>query len=305
MWIDCHLKEGGKIVKSLSPQGRGIKLHPCRVVSVFLGSILERLGRRLEPQVLTGLELKSDTLESADTFAALLKDGKFPNLSALSLPNFATRLGHEDFQVLGEVLSHLPALRRLNLNGLRMTGQLRQVLQDMPGHLEHLNVSNCRLSPPDLVFLSNSRHAKSLRELSISGMTDFDAMCLLLRSVALQLEWLDMSSCLRCFSEDYSARMTRLVQQCSFSKLRTLDFRMNFFGGEPAYSVFEVFGACDKIRTLRTLYLDSLYHVYAEWEEEQANEMMCSRDRPMNVQVRLDPDRDEFYFKVCWTDTDT
>eukprot|EP00058_Branchiostoma_floridae_P022618 XP_002608108.1 hypothetical protein BRAFLDRAFT_91414 [Branchiostoma floridae] len=169
MWTEDCLMEEGKVAKSLSPEERGIKLHPFRVVTVSLGSTLERLGRRLEPQVLTGLELKSDTFETADSFATLLGGGKFPNLSALSLPNFAKPLEPADFQVLGEVLSHLPALRRLNLNGLRVMGQLRQLLQNMPGHLEHLNVSHCRLVSIDVLFLYESRHADTLRELSICG----------------------------------------------------------------------------------------------------------------------------------------
>ncbi|XP_066276875.1 leucine-rich repeat-containing protein 14-like [Branchiostoma lanceolatum] len=304
MWIEGRLKEEGRILKALSAHGKGMKLHPCRVVTVFLGSSLEKLQRRLDAQVLTGLELKSEMLESADAFLTLLGGGKFPNLSALSLPNFARRLESGGFQTLGEVLSCLPALQRLNLNGLRVTGQLRRVLRDV-SPLQQLNVSNCRLSPPDVVFLSNSHHVKTLRELSISGMTNFDATCLLLRKVAPQLTWLDLSGCPKCFEEDFSALMTRLLLQCCFSRLRTLDCRGNLHSAEhPTLSVLEVFRACDKMSTLKTLYLDCLY--LNDSGEEQASALldtMKSKNRTINVQMQHDQDTYKTFFKICWADT--
>ncbi|XP_078589122.1 leucine-rich repeat-containing protein 14-like [Branchiostoma floridae x Branchiostoma japonicum] len=303
MWMGDSVMEKEMIAKSLSPQGRGIKLHPFRVVTVSLGSTLERLGRSMDPQVLTGLELKSDTVESADTFAALLGGGKFPNLSALSLPNFAKLLEPTDFQVLGEVLSHLPALRRLNLNGLQVAGQLRQVLQNMPGHLEQLNISHCSLLSTDIVFLYHSHHADTLRELSICGMSRFNHMCYLLRRVAPQLEWLDMSGCPECFEENFSNRM-RLILQSPFSKLRFLNFIGNsILNLHPASRALEVTKACDEIRSLTTLYLD-----VPGWNLDQLFlERMCdyfgnNKNRPKNVQVQYDPDMSLTYFKVFWKD---
>ncbi|KAI8486473.1 Leucine-rich repeat-containing protein [Branchiostoma belcheri] len=304
MWIENPLKEGGRVAKALSAQGKGLKLHPCRVATVFLGFSLERLGRRLDPQVLTGLELKSEMLESADAFATLLRGGKFPNLSSLSLPNFVKRLESGGFQSLREVLSCLPALRRLHLNGLQVTGQLRQLLQDVPPLLQ-LNLSHCRLSPPDVVFLSNSHHAEALRELSISGMTNFDAMCLLVRS-APQLVWLDLSDCPKCFEDDFKVLMTRFLLQCSFSKLHTLDCRGNSYTAEPSTPVLDIFRVCNKINTLKTVYLDALY--FDDLNEEEASAVlgtMDSKNRPIHVKVLHDQDTYKTLYKICYTETVT
>ncbi|XP_035675198.1 leucine-rich repeat-containing protein 14-like [Branchiostoma floridae] len=304
MWTEDCLMEEGKVAKSLSPEERGIKLHPFRVVTVSLGSTLERLGRRLEPQVLTGLELKSDTFETADSFATLLGGGKFPNLSALSLPNFAKPLEPADFQVLGEVLSHLPALRRLNLNGLRVMGQLRQLLQNMPGHLEHLNVSHCRLVSIDVLFLYESRHADTLRELSICGMSRFNHLCLLVRGVAPQIEWLDLSGCPECFEEDFLSRM-RFILRSPFSKLRFLNFTGNLISNfNPAISVCLFFAGSDRIRSLATLHLDAMHlnESFAELARAKLGNVN-GKNRPKKVQAQYDPDTGLTVLKVLWMDT--
>ena len=92
---------------------------------------------------------------------------RLTSLTGLDLSWDDKTLDSDDADLLGQTLVELPALTRLNLSNTRLTNQLQTVISKMPASLVYLELQYCYLSENDLIFLSQSHHANTLRALNV------------------------------------------------------------------------------------------------------------------------------------------
>uniref|UniRef100_A0A8C5PPF9 Leucine-rich repeat-containing protein 14 n=1 Tax=Leptobrachium leishanense TaxID=445787 RepID=A0A8C5PPF9_9ANUR len=158
---------------------------------------------------------------------------RFTGLRSLKLPysnidvNRLTPLTEGALQTFTSLLGQLRDLRELNLGSSRLSGRLRQLLGGLQTPLESLELAFCYLLPADLLYLSASVHASTLRKVDLSGnnlsvflLQPFQRLLGALSSVLLHLDITE------CKLEDvHLAAITPAL--CSCSRLRYLSFSCN------------------------------------------------------------------------------
>ncbi|XP_038064224.1 leucine-rich repeat-containing protein 14-like [Patiria miniata] len=123
----------------------------------------------VEPDIIVALNLDWNNLEEQGLSAVLPSMVKFLNLQALSLSyNLISTIKDQTVvPMAAEAFSNLKHLRRLSLSHNALTGSLRTLLESLHQPLQALYLCECKLSSPDLSYLANSRHAKTLQELDL------------------------------------------------------------------------------------------------------------------------------------------
>ncbi|CAC5378711.1 unnamed protein product [Mytilus coruscus] len=128
---------------------------------------------QINPQYLTGIRLKYNSIncESFCNLAPTLE--KFTNLCALDLSCNSITVYQSDSttEVLGKTLSSLPNLSRLDLSSNRLKYKLRQLISGTQQPLQHLRLAGCGLTESDIRYLSTSHHTKALQHIDLSGNT--------------------------------------------------------------------------------------------------------------------------------------
>ncbi|KAM6413196.1 leucine-rich repeat-containing protein 14 [Pluvialis apricaria] len=159
----------------------------------------------LEPAGVRRVDLRFNNLGLAGLCAVLPHLTRFTDLLSLKLPysnvNVRRLTAGMDagFRRLAAQLGRLPCLKELNLGSSRLSGKLGQLLGDLQGPLESLELAFCYLLPGDLAFLSQSLHAPALKKLDLSGH-DFSENLLqplqrLLEETSASLLHLDLMEC--------------------------------------------------------------------------------------------------------------
>ena len=157
------------------------------------------------------------------------KFSKFTSLTGLDLSWNGINLvadTHHNADILGGTLAKLPLLTRLNLTGNRLTNQLQTVLGKMLASLSYLKLYGCALSKQDIIFLTRSRHASTLRGLDIGFNNlgdDFQDFLQLLCALESHLIVLETENC--SFHQDH---LTHLFQRVSKSHLRFWNITRNY-----------------------------------------------------------------------------
>lgn len=118
----------------------------------------------------------------------------FPNITELNISAYGSDqhlrtilTDHPDFKtILRDSLSTLSNLKRLRLNSLQLSSNIRLLLDAIPSPLEHLNLTSCRLNSDDLEYLAESRHVSSIRNLILSN-DDLESNVPLVRNLLCKL----------------------------------------------------------------------------------------------------------------------
>ena len=122
----------------------------------------------------------------------------FTSLTGLDLSYNEINFVENGAILLGETLAQLPALTRLNLGRNRLTNRLQSVISKMSSSLSHLKLHNCELAENDLIFLTNSHHASTLKALDLNRNdlgTHFQPFLQLLSALESHLIVLETACC--------------------------------------------------------------------------------------------------------------
>ncbi|XP_019386539.1 PREDICTED: leucine-rich repeat-containing protein 14 [Crocodylus porosus] len=159
----------------------------------------------LDPASVRQVDLRFNNLGLSGLRVVLPHMAKFTNLVSLKLPysNIDVRrlsAGMEgSLHYFATQLGRLSCLKELNLGSSRLSGRLRQLLGNLQGPLESLELAFCCLLPSDLAYLSQSLHTPALKKLDLSGNNLSDALLQpfqhLLREAAGSLLHLDIMEC--------------------------------------------------------------------------------------------------------------
>ncbi|NXG39566.1 LRC14 protein, partial [Dromaius novaehollandiae] len=136
----------------------------------------------LDPGSVRQVDLRFNNLGLSGLRVVLPHMAKFTNLVSLKLPysNIDVRrlsAGMEgSLHYFAAQLGRLSRLKELNLGSSRLSGKLRQLLGDLQGPLESLELAFCYLLPSDLSYLSQSLHTPALKKLDLSGNNLSDSL---------------------------------------------------------------------------------------------------------------------------------
>ncbi|NXE57301.1 LRC14 protein, partial [Casuarius casuarius] len=136
----------------------------------------------LDPASVRQVDLRFSNLGLSGLRVVLPHMAKFTNLVSLKLPysNIDVRrlaAGMEgSLHCFAAQLGRLSRLKELNLCSSRLSGKLRQLLGDLQGPLESLELAFCYLLPNDLSYLSQSLHTPALKKLDLSGNNLSDSL---------------------------------------------------------------------------------------------------------------------------------
>ncbi|XP_068789645.1 leucine-rich repeat-containing protein 14 isoform X2 [Struthio camelus] len=182
----------------------------------------------LDPASVRQVDLRFNNLGLSGLRVVLPHMAKFTNLVSLKLPysNIDVRrlsAGTEgSLHYFAAQLGRLSRLKELNLGSSRLSGKLRQLLGDLQGPLESLELAFCYLLPNDLCYLSQSLHAPALKKLDLSGNNLSDSLLQpfqhLLGEASSSLLHLDIMEC-RLTDAHLEALLPAL---CRCSRLRYL-----------------------------------------------------------------------------------
>uniref|UniRef100_A0A8D0HKW8 Leucine-rich repeat-containing protein 14 n=1 Tax=Sphenodon punctatus TaxID=8508 RepID=A0A8D0HKW8_SPHPU len=182
----------------------------------------------LDPSGVRQVDLRFNNLGLSGLRVVLPHMAKFTNLMSLKLPysNIDVRrltAGMEGSLVyFANQLSRLACLKELNLGSSRLSGKLRQLLGDLQGPLESLELAFCFLLPNDLSYLSQSLHTPALKKLDLSGNNLSDCLLQpfqqLLSEASSSLLHLDIMECR--LTDPHLASL--LPALCRCSRLRYL-----------------------------------------------------------------------------------
>ncbi|XP_062426705.1 leucine-rich repeat-containing protein 14 [Rhea pennata] len=182
----------------------------------------------LDPASVRQVDLRFNNLGLSGLGVVLPHVAKFTNLVSLKLPysNIDVRrpsAGMEgSLRFFAAQLGRLSCLKELNLGSSRLSGKLRQLLGDLQGPLESLELAFCYLLPTDLSYLSQSLHALALKKLDLSGNNLSDSLLQpfqhLLGKASSSLLHLDIMEC-RLTDAHLEALLPAL---CRCSRLRYL-----------------------------------------------------------------------------------
>lgn len=145
----------------------------------------------------------------------------------LSCNNISLMNDHTRAQLLGETLSNLPELCRLDLSNNRIKNKLSTVLAKIQQSLTHLELSACGLNEVDLQYLSRSHHVQNLQELDISENSlgrNFEQLCTLLRALGQKLVVLETEDC--CLDQTHFTHLFHITSK-SLTSLRFWNLSRN------------------------------------------------------------------------------
>ena len=187
---------------------------------------------------------------------------RLKQLQALDISCNSINLGSEGSeeqatQYMVTMLSSLPNLCRLDLSNNRTKSKLSRLLSGIPKPLEYLKLCGCGLSESDLRYLRDSKHAKSLRELDISGNS-------LNRLFPLVLDLLSALQSTLCIFE---------MEECALSS-QSMD---EFFQSVPRFSCLQ-FLNLTRNRQLTTSIVDHALTSLVQLTCLQAVRLSCPLD---------------------------
>lgn len=130
-------------------------------------------------QYLTGLRFKYNSINCEDFLKLAPVMERFVNVVSLDLSCNSISVCQSDVTCvrLGELLSKLPLLVRLDLSNNRIRTKLRQVLSGIQKSLQYIRLVACGLTLTDIAYLSVSHHVSGLTELDISENSLQPACC--------------------------------------------------------------------------------------------------------------------------------
>ena len=190
------------------------------------------------------------------------------SLQACSLPSVIDSMVNQEMpSEVGQVLSKLTDLQRLNLSFCNLKDHLACVLQPLRQRIKFLNLKDCRLSTCDLQFLSSWRGISSVRELNVSSnclKNQEELMMSVLRRTP-RLICLSMSYC----SLDASAQRSVCRELCtSTSYLKVLCTQS--YTPLPEGQTLDLLKVCCDIRNLQKITLfPEVYAFPGENEHER------------------------------------
>ena len=141
---------------------------------------------------------------------------RFKELTGLDLScnNITLMHDHSRAELLGQSLSTLPNLCRLDLSNNRIKNKLSVLLGKMQQSLTNLELSACGLSDMDLRYLAKSHHVHRLQGLDISENnlgSHFEQFCTLLQALGKQLVVLETEDC--CLDQTHFTQLFHVASR--------------------------------------------------------------------------------------------
>ncbi|XP_072044365.1 leucine-rich repeat-containing protein 14-like [Amphiura filiformis] len=301
-------RKNKKLVLSFLKSGSTGMSVRCRSLSLqyISENSINQILARIDPQTVNSLNFR--TRDMFHNGLKLLE--RLTNLSSLDLSyTFYDILNYEPsrwsniYAELGSTFSKLPNLIHLNLEGNRLSNQLRTLLQRIQKQLSTLQVDFCQLNELDISYLANSLHAKQLQNLSIGSNNlskDPESLFKLLTSCGETLQY----CCLSATSVDKIEAVANRLAQVShrMKQLCTLRLSGVQLSIPDQAEIVTCFGL--NVPTLKFLHMP-LHTIRDEDDCENAGYTIVRARKCIEVQARLpfsanfnDAGIDEF-FDIC------
>ncbi|KAK3087809.1 hypothetical protein FSP39_010923 [Pinctada imbricata] len=261
-----------KALKVSRFEGEKLSLLIDKIDATCIGQAgLVLLLKQVICENITGLRLKYNSLHCDDFGKLAPYISKLTNLTALDLSCNAIHLYQDDSccDSMGEVLSCLTKLERLDLSNNRIKTRLRRVIQGITNPLKYLRLVGCGLTVTDITYLTISHHCHGLRELDLSENTlgpHHRAVGQLLQNAGNNLLALDLEDC--AFRDEHMSYL--LKDFPCLQSLLYLNIAQHFLTETTIFDVISKFSKLNSSVALKIPYPPE-YFIFESQSMEELN----------------------------------